>query len=261
MDTGNPERPTKALVFDVSDLMHKAAINIDRVLSQLVALGPYRTPPARFYSFDGVTPQDVGHEGDQLPAFLFRSDDGLQNQINTWLDRLGVGYHIHVSPIKAQFDDLFELRLTDQRRAEAVDMSLTDVGYGISQLLPFVVQSLASKKQIISIEQPEVHVHPRLQADIGDLLIDAIQAPKEQQFLIETHSEHLILRLLRRIRETADGELPKGHPGLTPDQLSVIYVERGEEGSKAHRLRVDESGEFIDPWPQGFFEERAEELF
>jgi predicted ATPase len=96
---------------------------------------------------------------------------------------------------------------------------------------------------------------------LGDLLIAAIQEPRSHRFIVETHSEHLILRLLRRIRETAAKELPVDHPGLTPDDVSVIYLERGEEGTRSHRLAVDDSGEFIDNWPRGFFEERAKELF
>ncbi|MBK7994109.1 MAG: DUF3696 domain-containing protein [Blastocatellia bacterium] len=78
---------------------------------------------------------------------------------------------------------------------------------------------------------------------------------------LETHSEHLILRLLRRIRETNDNELPPDAPALTPDKVSVIYVEQTAEGVKLTPLRIDETGEFIDRWPKGFFEERAEELF
>ena len=70
---------------------------------------------------------------------------------------------------------------------------MPDVGFGVSQLLPFIVQSLVAEKQIISIEQPEVHVHPKLQADLGDLLAAAIKKENPNQFLIETHSEHLIL--------------------------------------------------------------------
>ena len=115
--------------------------------------------------------------------------------------------------------------------------------YGISQLLPFVVQSLASEGRIISIEQPEVHVHPKLQADLGELLADAIQEPHFNHFIVETHSEHLILRLQRLVRKKL----------LKPEDVSVIYVSRGPEGAKVQRLRLDEDGDFIDDWPGGFF--------
>ena len=95
------------------------------------------------------------------------------------------------------------MRLIDTRRKEHVSVALPDVGFGISQLLPFIVQSLVSEEQIISIEQPEVHVHPKLQADLGDLLAEAIKEPRQNQFIIETHSEHLILRLQRLVRKSS----------------------------------------------------------
>jgi Protein of unknown function (DUF3696) len=79
--------------------------------------------------------------------------------------------------------------------------------------------------------------------------------------LVETHSEHIMLRLLRRIRETTENQVPPGLISLSPEDLSVIYVESSDDGVRFRPLRVDHDGEFIDRWPKGFFEERAEELF
>ena len=135
-----------------------------------------------------------------------------------------------------------------------------DVGVGISQLLPVVVAALdPNRPTITAIEQPELHVHPRLQVELGDLF--AQQAVKGGIFLIETHSEHLMLRLLRRIEETHSGELPQGRPSLRPHQVSVVFVEQIDGEVRATPLRIDETGEFKDRWPHGFFEERDDELF
>ncbi len=136
----------------------------------------------------------------------------------------------------------------------------SEIGVGISQLLPVVVAALdPDRPEITAIEQPELHVHPRLQVELGDLFAE--QAVGGRAFLIETHSEHLMLRLLRRIEETASGELPEGKPALKPDQVSVVYVEQVDGEVRATRLRIDETGEFVDHWPQGFFDERDDELF
>jgi predicted ATPase len=78
---------------------------------------------------------------------------------------------------------------------------------------------------------------------------------------LETHSEHLILRFLRRIRETGEDSLPPGKEPLQPEQLAVYYVEQSQKGISLTQIRVDADGEFIDRWPKGFFSERAEELF
>ena len=135
-----------------------------------------------------------------------------------------------------------------------------DVGVGISQMLPVVVAALdPDRPEITAIEQPELHVHPHLQVELGDLFAE--QTAGGRAFLIETHSEHLMLRLLRRIEETASGELPEGKPALKPDQVSVVYVDQVEGEVRATRIRIDETGEFMDRWPQGFFDERTDELF
>ena len=136
----------------------------------------------------------------------------------------------------------------------------SDIGTGISQILPVVVAVLdPDRPEITAIEQPELHVHPRLQVELGDLFAE--QAAGGGVFLLETHSEHLMLRLLRRIEETGSNELPEGKPALKPDQVSVVYVEQFDGEVRATRLRIDETGEFIDRWPQGFFDERDDELF
>jgi predicted ATPase len=129
--------------------------------------------------------------------------------------------------------------------------------------------------ELWGFDEPELHTHPRVQATMGDLLIEATLAgeswPDQKSVLIGSHSEHLLLRLLRRIRETGEGDLPAGHPGLTPDKLSVVYLEStgpapadgqtSSVGIRATPLRIDSTGEFLDQWPHGFFEERAKELF
>lgn len=246
--------------FGAADLMLEIGSLLELALGRLFPLGPYRRAPQRLYIFTGTTPPDVGYSGNLLPDLLFRKRD-LVKETNDWLHKLEIGYKISIESVGTPSNDLFEVRLLDTRRSSTISVALPDVGFGISQILPFVVQTLASQNQIITIEQPEVHIHPKLQADLADLLIAGIQPDREHRFIVETHSEHLALRLLKRIRQTTHGELPEGHPGLTPSQISVIYLDRGKEGTELHHLQVDKEGEFIDRWPHGFFEERAAELF
>lgn len=138
-----------------------------------------------------------------------------------------------------------------------------DVGIGISQMVPVVVASLLNHDGFLLIEQPELHIHPALQIDMGDLFIEATNsyASGRRSLIVETHSEHIILRLLRRIRERTEKEVPSWARGLDPDNLSVIYVENDEDGVRCRRIRVSKEGDFLDRWPHGFFMEQAEELF
>ena len=136
----------------------------------------------------------------------------------------------------------------------------SDIGVGISQILPVVAAALDPHRPgITAIEQPELHLHPAMQVELGDLFAQPLDDGRV--FVLENHSEHLMLRLLRRIEETHSGELPDGKPALRPDQVSVVFLEQVDGEIQATRLRIDETGEFIDRWPHGFFDERAAELF
>lgn len=127
-----------------------------------------------------------------------------------------------------------------------------NIGVGISQVLPVIVYSIDPDSKFIAIEQPELHLHPRMQSPLADLFIDEAlesgDAPKT--FLIETHSEHLVLRFRRRIRE----EL------LSQTNISVLYIQSEDGASEVFELRLDDEGDFIDRWPQGFFDERLQEI-
>lgn len=149
---------------------------------------------------------------------------------------------------QSNIDKVTELVLIDQRTKTVV--SHRDVGIGISQVLPVLVQAFASRGQIVAMEQPEIHLHPALQAELADVFIESAIGERKNTFVLETHSEHLILRLLRRVREGK----------LKPEDLCVLYVEplKGQ-GSRVTQLSIDEDGDFVDPWPHGFFEEAYRE--
>ena len=135
-----------------------------------------------------------------------------------------------------------------------------DVGVGISQILPVVVAALdPNRPTITAIEQPELHVHPRLQVELGDLF--AQRAVKGGIFLIETHSEHLLLRLMRRMRQTSDKTLPEDAPGLLPRDVAVLFVEPDGSETLVREMPLNERGELVKAWPGGFFEEDLREIF
>ena len=137
-------------------------------------------------------------------------------------------------------------------------LSPNQLGTGISQVLPIVVAANYDDIGLISVEQPELHIHPRFQVELADVFL---RSKKKHSFLIETHSEHLILRLLRRIRETFDEELPEDFPSVSFEDVAVNYLHPTDEGLFVTRLRINKDGDFIDKWPSGFFDERAKELF
>jgi predicted ATPase len=157
------------------------------------------------------------------------------------------------------YTDIKELNLIDKRSGTIV--SHRDVGIGVSQVLPVLVTSYASQNQIIAIEQPEIHLHPALQADLGDVFIQSALGGGNNTFLIETHSEHLLLRVMRRMRETCNGDLPKGAPEVTPKDVCVLYVEPDGSRSIVREMPLNENGNLVKAWPGGFFEEGLREVF
>lgn len=239
-----------------------------RLLSRTLYLGPLRSVPPRSFLSERSRRQSGWADGMAAwDALLGDASGSLVGATNRWLARLGARCEVRVQDL---FDPSADAaRATDVSAAtvrrlvlnlDGADVLPAEVGTGISQIVPVVVAALVGeRKPVALIEQPELHVHPALQVALGDLFIENCGA--RRQFIIETHSEHLILRLLRRIRETTHQELPEGAPQFDREALSVMYVESATDGARFTQLRVDQRGEFVDKWPAGFFEERAEELF
>ena len=265
-------------------------------LQKMTYLGPLRDIPGRGYR-PQATPDEARWAHGLAAWDLLHGDRGghLMREVNRWLadqQRLGAACQLErvefkEVPVPGGMHQIFERGLNEddigelqelyaglRTRVEVVLRDLDtgilvapgDVGVGISQLVPVVVASLRPRGGIVAIEQPELHVHPAIQVGIGDLFLDAVRREtddvrSEKSLVVETHSEHIMLRFLRRVRETTDEELPPGAPCVSPDDLSVVYVENGTDGVQFKQLRIDPEGEFIDRWPRGFFEERAGELF
>ncbi len=152
-----------------------------------------------------------------------------------------------------------ELQLVTRKAGLPVRPS--DIGVGVSQILPVVVAALDPDRcGITAIEQPELHLHPRIQVELGDLFAHQFD---KGGFLIETHSEHLLLRFMRRMRQTSDGTLPDGAPEVRPENIAVYFVEIDPNADQTliREMPLNERGELVEAWPGGFFEEDLREIF
>ncbi len=159
----------------------------------------------------------------------------------------------------SEFGFLVELILRDSKGR---NHRFEDVGSGIGYLLPVlcaVYEKNHSASSACFIQQPELHIHPALQAAMGDVFIEGSE--EEHQLVIETHSEHLLLRVLKRIRQTHLQVAISPELRIEADEVCVLYFDPTPEGTTTvKRLRITEDGEFMDRWPRGFFGERDMEL-
>jgi len=153
-----------------------------------------------------------------------------------------------------------EVHLKLKHKSNSCLVEIEDVGVGISQIIPVLTAIISGGN--VFIQQPELHLHPKLQAQLADAFIECINSNASSNFVIESHSEHFLLRLLRRVRETSKSDIKNKLFSLESKQVSVLYVDKLEDGaSKIFPLRISPDGGFIDRWPHGFFTERDGDLF
>lgn len=138
--------------------------------------------------------------------------------------------------------------LRDTRTGAAVE--LDRIGYGVSQLLPILDVCANASNQIICIEEPELHLHPRLQARLANVLVDSVLS-RGNQLIVETHSESILLRVRRLIRLGM----------ISASDVALLYVSNTEGGgARVSRLELGDSGELLDPWPTGFFDDTLDDV-
>ena len=218
-----------------------------RELTRFQYMGPLRDRPRRMYLSTGETPREVGIAGELGPAVLWSASEAKQldpRKLSEWCSRMGLALEIKLVRVPGGH---FRILIVDLHTG--VEVSLPDVGVGTSQLLPILIQGLiAPKGATVLLEQPEIHLHPKVQADLADFLIEVTK--RDVGVIVETHSEHLVTRLQRRTAEET----------LDPETVNLYYVTPSADGSKIEPVQINEYGQ-IPSAPEGFFEEGFEETF
>lgn len=241
-------------VFDcVLEIKRESEINttsfflhqILRVLSSSLAesisgntvnyVSPLRAHPKRYYMLDKakMTISLDTLDGDAI-AEVLKDNNDIKDKVNEWFKKFG--FKIDVKGFK---EVIHHVNVTQNN----LSLDITDVGFGISQVLPIIIQGFLSVKDSITIiEQPEIHLHPQMQAELGDLFID-ITKKKEKKLIIETHSEYLLKRIRRRI---AEGVIPSNMVSIC-----LFHPKTAEKDPWVEVLNVGETGAFT--WPEEFY--------
>lgn len=229
-----------------SQFLSAVSYNNNRVrkyLGDLSFIGPIRENPHRIYEITNETYNTVGSMGENMPNLIKKIGDDNE-ELNNWVKRFGFGDRIE---LKHHYSNTYSLRFL--KDDSDFYTSIANAGFGASQVLPLIVQAIVSPKRSITIaEQPEIHLNPRIQCELAELF--ASMAKKGQTIIVETHSEHLLLRLRRLIAEDK----------LKAEDVAIYFVERKEHDSIIKEINLQENGHIypID-WPKDFFGESLKE--
>jgi predicted ATPase len=216
------------------------------MLGELGYIGPVRQRLRRYYEVMGSLPRSVGPLGRFAPEIFRRMNRTAQQTVNKWVRAFELGDTLRVKPLGT---DIFSLIFENKGGRGPRDQNIADAGFGVSQVLPLIVQASTDEPLGLTIaEQPEIHLNPRLQSSLADLFV--AMANKGQRVIVETHSEHLVLRLRRLIAE--------GH--IQSDAVGLHFVERKGGVSVIREVPIDRTGHINGShWPAGFFEDSLRE--
>ena len=232
-------------------------LELERLLRSVLYVGPLREYPRRLYLWSGEIPEHVGPKGDRAIEAILAAGDRYFNLrpkqktkllpalVAERLRDMGLIREFEVKPL-GQHRKEYEVLVRTGPKLPLV--KLTDVGFGVSQVLPVIVECFyVPRRSIVIFEQPEIHLHPRVQADLADLFVDAIRAreggaKRDCQFIIESHSEHFLRRLQRRIAEEE----------LSKNDAALYFVDTAGGSAHIQELQLDLFGN-ITNWPEGFF--------
>ncbi|AOY57477.1 AAA family ATPase [Desulfococcus multivorans] len=247
-----------------ADFVQALNLRSEKLFRSLSYLGPLRTRAERLYSWTGIEPESVGYAGENTVAAALaartrkislgrrRPARPFEEIIALKLKEMGLIEAFNVNRISDQRQE-YEVKVRTRGSKDWVD--LPDVGFGISQVLPVLVQCFhAPPGAIILMEQPEIHLHPSAQSALADVMIDVINsrengADRGIQLIIETHSEHFLRRLQRRI---AEGGVPQ-------DKVAAYFANITRMPATLEPLQLDLFGN-IQNWPKNFFGDEMEDI-
>ncbi|MDR2981648.1 MAG: DUF3696 domain-containing protein [Puniceicoccales bacterium] len=243
--------------FKNADYVRALNLAVEQLASRIFYLGPIRKRPSRLYHWSESRINSVGYEGEMTIGALLananRKFSGsakapatpMHQHVAEALKAMGLIHSLKVEALNTGLR-LYEVKVKISEAA--AEVNLPDVGFGLSQLLPVLVQCYAAPANaILLIEQPELHLHPKAQARLANVLANVIRSfengkRRNIQLIIETHSEHLLRRIQRLIAEDK----------LSHAEVACYNVSQEKSCAQLEPLKVTDQG-YIENWPKDFF--------
>lgn len=253
--------PDQALTyFQNTGFLSDFEAEYEALMDRIFYLGPLREHPQREYRWSGASPADVGPSGENtIDAILAATAQGevrnlgprrrlmkFQEMIAHWLVRLGMIHSFEIREIGSG-TNLYQACVRTNRNSP--ETTLTDVGFGVSQVLPvLVLLYYVPEGSIVMMEQPEIHLHPSVQSELADVML-AVARHRRVQIIVESHSEHLLRRFQRRAAEAS----------VSSCDLRLYFIQTRRGAAELNDLKLNEWGE-IENWPPQFFGDEMGEI-
>ena len=227
--------------FNMGTSSSSSLEDITKAMNKFVVAPGLRQIPKKYF-VKGLQTDYVGPSAENLGELLANPE--INKETNRWFQKLEIPYKVDIQKSGNYYEIIFS------PKNSKIKISSMHVGLGYPLILPFIVQCIIAKNKIILIEEPEVHLHPKIEADLADLIVES-SLIRKNQFIIETHSEDFLLRILKSIRQGK----------LKPEDVSVNYITPNDKkGSQINKITVNKFGQYTTPWKDNLFAERKREF-
>jgi predicted ATPase len=203
----------------------------------------------RFYQVEDFNNENILNKYNQTNIVNnIKNDPILLEKINKQIEQ--IGFELKFNFIKENTSSEIIQPILEERNNKKGISFLADAGYAIKKIIPLLYHFNFNRDGVIALEEPEANIHPRYQANLADVFVDSLYE-NNNEFVIETHSELIVLRFLKLIREKK----------LDYEDFSIHFIEKNKEGSSIKKIEINEDGSLGTSWPGGFFKERLDEFF
>ncbi|MGV0105299.1 DUF3696 domain-containing protein [Nostoc sp. DSM 114160] len=249
---------------DITFLLYTINNMLQSIFSSYTYIGPLREEPSRRYIYEDEI-LEIGIKGENA-AYIYSNEQSqdvvnhffydirsnsfqqkpflkLSVAVQEWLDLMNIkGFKT------ATLNEIIYLELNSSS-ASKTRVNIADVGFGVSQIFPIILEGLRMPwRSTLLLEQPEIHLHPNLQMQMADYFISLALSGKK--VIVETHSDHIINRLVRRIVESETNQFK--------DLIAIYFISNTENGSIYEEIKIDDERGVVN-WPSGFFDQVANE--